>query len=369
MTKRKKRLSASEMKRQMELLRDRLFHDCLREARSGDVLPSENEIARNYNFSLAVTRNLYRQLSDEGIVQGQQGKGFFLTDKFSALSKKTSTRPLKIAIVCYIDLNHPDTPHASANLIFSGFEHKAALNRCQTKLFNLWPELDFTIDMLQTLKHEKVDGILYHGDKIVPTQKILSTLALLDIPLICAEKVHPTIHCVVFENSQIAKTGTEHLLSLGRRKLAFLQYSGDEFWQCQRRETFRELAAKAGAESFEFDMYRKVPFSQLAEDVAERILPTILEEEIDGVFCSGDIFAAALIDALKSTGKAIPKDIAIVGTDDDWSVRDYDITTIQTNHAFLGEVAFELMTEIVETSPSVPMRRHIFCPLVKRSTA
>lgn len=365
--KRKERMQPREMVRQVALLRKRLLTS-LANSKSGDLLPSENELARRYTFSRATIRNLYRQLQQEGIVKSLQGKGILLTDKFKSEDSNIHKYDLSIAIVAFIQHDHPESKFSSASLILSNFDAQAAKYRSKSKLYNLWPEQGISLSMLELIKSDNPDGILFHYAACCSDDDI-RTLKLLNIPLVVSGYESENVDCVIFDHEQIAEVAAEHLLERGHRRFAFIQRSDCEFfWQQERLAGIEKVMLKSGAECKYFQIDSVPPNKNACEKLRKEIVPTLLDENITGVVCSGDIFATTLIDILKDYKVSVPEDLAIVGIDDWWELRHYDLTTVQLTQGRLGIAAFDFLADNIHREASVPSMRRIPCPLIIRST-
>ena len=84
--------------------------------------------------------------------------------------------------------------------------------------------------------------------------------------------------------------------------------------------------------------------------------------------CSGDIYASILIDVFNEMGIKVPDDVAIVGVDDIWGLRHYDLTTVQLRPGRFGDAAYDLLADIIHHNIPSPTMRKITCPLIVRST-
>jgi DNA-binding GntR family transcriptional regulator len=53
----------------------------------GDRLPAARDLAKQYGVTLVKVQNAYRELSEEGLVVSQQGRGTFVVDPAQALEE------------------------------------------------------------------------------------------------------------------------------------------------------------------------------------------------------------------------------------------------------------------------------------------
>jgi LacI family transcriptional regulator len=82
---------------------------------------------------------------------------------------------------------------------------------------------------------------------------------------------------------------------------------------------------------------------------AERAIAGLLASgiEFDAVFAANDNMAIGAIEALRSAGKSIPGDVAVVGFDDIPLARHLSITTVRVRIAELGKRALARLLDDV----------------------
>jgi DNA-binding LacI/PurR family transcriptional regulator len=109
------------------------------------------------------------------------------------------------------------------------------------------------------------------------------------------------------------RLATERLLSSGRRRIAFLGGIRVEQEVKQRYEGYASAMKDAGMDPRAF-----VAYGDYSEAGAERETARLLELEpgIDAIFANSDYMAIAAIRYLKSRGKRVPEDVAVIGYDD-----------------------------------------------------
>jgi DNA-binding LacI/PurR family transcriptional regulator len=109
------------------------------------------------------------------------------------------------------------------------------------------------------------------------------------------------------------RIATEHLLSAGRRRIAFLGGYRIEREVKQRYEGYSEALKQAG-----LDSKACVVYADYSEALAERETARLLERDpgIDAIFANSDYMAIAAIRWLKASGRRVPDDVAVIGYDD-----------------------------------------------------
>ena len=136
----------------------------------------------------------------------------------------------------------------------------------------------------------------------------------LPVVLIDDRESRPQFPSVATTNRVGGRQAAEHLLAVGRRKP--LVVSGRAGFGCvtERTEGFAEVFAQAGfplpAEAlldgaFTLESGRAAVARALADGV-----------EFDAVFAHNDLSAAGAMQALREAGRAVPREVAVVGFDD-----------------------------------------------------
>jgi LacI family transcriptional regulator len=136
----------------------------------------------------------------------------------------------------------------------------------------------------------------------------------LPVVLIDDRESRPQFPSVATTNRVGGRQAAEHLLAIGRRRP--LVVSGTAGFGCvtERTEGFAEVFAQAGfplpaeallAGAFTLESGR----AAVARAVADGV-------EFDAVFAHNDLSAAGAMQALREAGRAVPREVAVVGFDD-----------------------------------------------------
>lgn len=358
---RRRRVSPREKEALAADLRWRFVRDCQAGGlRPGDLLPSVNELTARYGASLAIARDLYRQLEAEGAVEAFQGKGVLLRGRLEADARP---RALRLGIVAHLEFTDPTHVHNRACAVLNAFERRSSELGGSCRLFNLHPGHDVTLPALEAVKAARPDGLLFIPPYEENAEDNLRKLLMLGIPLVVTECQTTLAHRVLHDHRQAAATATAHLRGLGLEKLAFLQLRGPRFWARERRQGFLDAG---GGLVLDVDHQSWEPGFRPELDA---LFPKLRQEGVQGVLCSGDHFAVALLEKARRAGVRVPDELAIVGVDDSWRFRSFNLTTIQISDPELGNAAYDLLAEVVAKRQPNFVERRIPCPLLVRETA
>src|SRR5690606_16568878 len=110
-------------------------------------------------------------------------------------------------------------------------------------------------------------------------------------------------------NIEGGATATEHLLSLGRRRIATISGPSDMKVSRDRRSGWAKTLEKAG-----LPLGPEVD-GEFTSGGGAAAMRAILETDpdIDGLFAASDLMAAGAISVLRERGYRVPEDVAVVG--------------------------------------------------------
>jgi DNA-binding LacI/PurR family transcriptional regulator len=164
---------------------------------------------------------------------------------------------------------------------------------------------------------------------------------------------------VELDNRAGGRLAGQHLLGLGRRRLAHVAGPGREG---DDRETgWLEALGVAGVK----------PVDRASGDYSEaagrtailEILERVGRDGLDGVFLAGDMMAAGAMRVLREAGLRVPEDVAVIGFDDAEfaAMLEPSLTTVRQPASAMGAAAARLLLQSYEhniTPSSYPKLHH-----------
>jgi DNA-binding LacI/PurR family transcriptional regulator len=127
-----------------------------------------------------------------------------------------------------------------------------------------------------------------------------------------ADPIGPTVGS---DNVGAGRLAGEHLLALGRRRIAFLGHADEHYPEfADRYQGLCEAMAQAGV--------RPDPSLQInaltAEDAGHAAARALIDRGVpfDAIFAASDLIAIGAMRALGEAGLSVPADVAVVGFDD-----------------------------------------------------
>jgi len=162
------------------------------------------------------------------------------------------------------------------------------------------------------LRSRRADGIMLmglHGDD--PLYRLAGKL---DLPVVYGGRplnAEPTWY-VDADNRGGARLAAEHLIGIGRRRIATITGVIDTHVGVARLRGFQDALAVAGLDT---SLVEQGDFTEASGTAAmTRLLAA--HPDLDAVFAASDNMAAGALRAIKAAGRTVPGDVAVVGFDD-----------------------------------------------------
>lgn len=201
----------------------------------------------------------------------------------------------------------------------------------------------------QYLDSGRVDGFIL----LTATRKQahINTLVEMGAPFIVWGIPQPNLsYCsVTGDNFTGGKLAAEYLARSGRRRIAFMGGPAEELEVQYRYKGFESALLSAGR-SIDPDLVSYGEFcSSCGTEAMQRLLKAA--PDVDAVFANSDLMAIAAIDVIRSRGKRVPEDIAVIGYDD-LSIAAYNslpLTTVRQNIPLAGRLLAQNLIQYLQT--------------------
>lgn len=187
-------------------------------------------------------------------------------------------------------------------------------------------------------------------------------------------QVSPFTH-ITIDNSAAARTATDHLVSVGCRRIAFIGRRDVRPSDAADRRHAGYLQALAAA-GIPADPALTAQVDSFTAEEGDRVTRRMATEvpDLDGIVCSNDSVALGALAALHASGKRAPQDVAVVGIDDIRAARFAvpALSSVAPDHDRLVDAAFtELERQLTAPLGADLPVRHVTVPahLVKRASS
>ncbi|WP_376791284.1 LacI family DNA-binding transcriptional regulator [Thermoflexus sp.] len=215
------------------------------------------------------------------------------------------------------------------------------------------------------IKENRVDGLLLVGCDLSPT--LIQSLKERGIPLVLVDNHLPGVDSVFTDNIGGAFQATAHLIRLGHRRIAFVTETMDNLSFRERFEGYRQ-ALEAHHLMFDPELVAEGErgfeggFAAMNR-LLERTRPT-------AVVAANDPTAASAMRAIRARGLQIPKDIAVVGFDDDPLAvhTDPPLTTMRVFRSKMAALAVARLLDLTKNPEQPALHIRIETQLVVRQS-
>jgi LacI family transcriptional regulator, galactose operon repressor len=216
---------------------------------------------------------------------------------------------------------------------------------------------------------KSVDGIIIAGK--IP-DVLIKKLNESDIPLVYVDFVPPngSYPLVLIDNISGGTKATEHLLSLGHKKIGFIAGDVDHPSIKERLIGYKTALEKAGVRFNSECVISETPYPDRQNGYlsAQKLFDRC--KGITAIFACNDAMAIGAMQFLREKGCKIPRDVSIVGFDDveaDLMI-DPPLTTIRVPKIELGVESFRIMVQNLKQKKTVSKKVLIPVELIVRKS-
>jgi LacI family transcriptional regulator len=221
---------------------------------------------------------------------------------------------------------------------------------------------------IRTLLARQVDGFIILGD----SNEVRASLSKeIPVPVVYAycESDDPADLSVVADDAGGARLAAEHLVSLGRQRIAHI--TGDVGYRAARD---RAIAMREVLDAAGMRLCGEPLFGQWSQRWGRHAVTRLLatQPDVDAIFCGSDQIASGVTEALRDLGRTVPDDVAIVGYDN-WEVLATEcrppLTTVDLNLEQLGTTAVQHLFAALDGNQTSGVIRQPGRLVVRESTA
>jgi DNA-binding LacI/PurR family transcriptional regulator/DNA-binding transcriptional regulator YhcF (GntR family) len=323
--------------------------------RAGEELPAVRDLAATLGINFHTVRAAYQALDADGLIRTRRGRLAVVLaydrERWSNRSPDLPTYTLGILVPNYSPYYTPflqgiqDATDRDPWLLFV----------CETSYYCRY--VARTVDQLIA---KGVDGIVFihiETPHVAEIREILGRFGRLP-PIVYADSVGMDGPSILFDREGGGFRATEHLLRHGHRRIAMITPSLD--WASMREvhAGYRRALAAADGQS-QAEMVETVEGFTL--DAGARAAGLLLDRPNPptAILATGDILAIGAIQAARTRGLTVGRDLAIVGFGeiDFASVVEPPLTTVSMPAHRMGVQAMTLLRQLIGgDSPPSPIR-------------
>jgi LacI family transcriptional regulator len=222
---------------------------------------------------------------------------------------------------------------------------------------------------IELLLDKQVDGIVMTGYKVEERGAPAAPTGALPIVYLYEYTSAADWPCILPDDLGGARIATNHLLGLGRRRVAFI--NGPAAYEATRLRLagYEQELSEHGAQ-LDRDLVRAAP--DWNQDSGFRLAQELMElaEPPDALFCANDDLAAGAILGLWELKLRVPSDVSVVGFDDRPFAAHLPLplTTVAMPLQEMGVEAAHELFRALAGEPPTNQRIHVPCRLVVRNS-
>jgi DNA-binding LacI/PurR family transcriptional regulator len=312
---------------------------------SGDRLPSEIELCRQFEASRITVAKAIHSLQHDGLVVRRAGSGTYVLPGTSVASYQFG---LLIPELGSTEIFEPicqgimRSPQAKSHSLIWG--HTAAHHTSKEEAARA---------LCRQFIEQRVSGVFFAPLEFVDDDRInhelVAELRQAGIPIVlldrcyCPYPMRSNLDRVGIDNHRASFMVTQHLWKRGARRIVFVARKCSASTIVDRISGYRFALAECGSQ------FAPKAFFGDVEDM-EFVRRIVEEEKPDAVICGNDLTAARLMKSLIATGIRLPEQIRMASFDDVSYAKflPVPLTTIHQNCPQIGESAMELMLDRIQ---------------------
>jgi DNA-binding LacI/PurR family transcriptional regulator len=198
---------------------------------------------------------------------------------------------------------------------------------------------------IQSLMANRVDGLIVSISKETDRSQHFRSLFDKGVPLVFFDRICDDIEAsrVVTDNYEIVCEGTEHLISQGCKRIAFIAGPQHLFNTRNRLQGYMDTLQKHNLPVNDYYILHSHFQSEKVEEYTRYLIN--LPHRPDAIFAINDYAAIEMMHVIRKAGLRIPEDIAVLGFNNENVGRfvETSLSTIDQPAHEMGSVAAEIL--------------------------
>lgn len=311
--------------------------------KGGELLPSELETARIFNFSRETIRRALSELQNEGYVRRERGRGTFYVGANTAKAKKIAV--LTTYVNSYI---FPS--------IIAGIEEEVSSRQYTLTFASTKNDPEIEREQLRNIIDLGIDGLIIEPARSAEKPINIDLFKELDekgIPFVMINAMYKELESsyVIMDDCKGGYMATKYLLQLGHRKIAGI-FKTDDLQGVYRKKGYIEALREHNI-SVDNNMIGEYS-TGTADSYSYYFTDNILnqKDKVTAIFCYNEEIAMKVIDAIHNNGLKIPEDISLVAYDDSplATMGGLKLTTIRHPKEEMGKQAAQQLFNMIKNN-------------------
>lgn len=330
----------------MEDLRGQILEGTIK---AGEKLPSENELSAQYEVSRQTVRKALQILQNEGYIYAEHGRGTFCSEMMRHTKK---SRNIAVVTTYLSDYIFPR--------VIQGIDQVFTEHGYTILLKNTKNSRSLEAKCLEELLKKDIDGLIIEPSKSQIFCRHTHLYQMLDeyeIPYVFIQGSYAQMKDkphILLDDCMGGYLITKHLTDLGHRDIVGV-FKADDMQGQQRHKGYVKALQEAGIAYdpdkvvwFYTEDRKTHPYEKIRQMATCR-----KENFFDAVVSYNDQVAIDIMRALNDANVSVPEDVSVTGYDDSYLAQTCKVplTTISHPQEKLGEMAAELLLQIIQEGP------------------
>jgi GntR family transcriptional regulator, arabinose operon transcriptional repressor len=312
-----------------------------------EKIPTEYEIATQFQLSRHTVRQALGELEHEGWLYKIQGSGTFVS-KPKSIGKQETTKTVAILTTYISDYIFPH--------IVRGAEEALYEKGYRLLLASTGNNKDKEREHLEAMIQQPLSGLIIEPTKSAqgnPNLNYYLVLNNLHIPYVMINERYLEMNCpyIKMDDARGGYLLTDHLIQLGHRRIAGF-FKTDDLQGVNRLKGFIQAHQEHGMPltTGHLISYMTEERDTKPLEAARLFLQQPKEARPTAFVCYNDELAVKLLDVIRQQGLSVPNDISIVGFDDSTfaTATEVKLTTIRHPKVDMGVRAAEMLVKMIE---------------------
>ncbi len=322
---------------------------------AGDRLPSERDLAVQYDVTRMTVRQAIKNLVEQGYLEVRQGSGMYVTDRFHMNSNQTVRKGTIIGVLL------PNIQRGIMIDLIRGIEDQAIATGYNTILCNSDDRFEKANMYTKQLTANNVSGVIYlpiqdieNSDrKEEANRHIVEAFIQANIPIVLVDRECRTIDTdiVVSDNYGGGFELAEHLIEMGHSRIAVIY----DFVETSIEDRIRGYKNALQKHQIPFDpqLVQKIREYGHTDSFQNALKEMVHTLGATAIMAMNDLLAADIFYLADKIHISIPEELSLVGYDDlPFSKRlPTPLTTVNQPIYQMGAESFNILKDRMEHHP------------------
>ncbi|MEI7026938.1 GntR family transcriptional regulator [Paenibacillus sp. y28] len=314
----------------------------------GDQMPTEHEIAEQFEVSRQTVRQAFGELEQDGWLQRMQGRGTYVSSPGGVRVQGAGVQTVGIITTYISDYIFPH--------IVRGAEAALRSRGYRLLLSSTDNDKEKERESLEMMTSQPLSGLIIEPTKSAEGNPNVGFYLSLDyqrIPYLMLNERYPELSgpCLKVDDFAGGCLAAGHLIELGHKRIAGF-FKMDDLQGVNRLKGFLHVHHEQGLAvhpslvvHYTTEQKQTKPLEQAAAmlELEEQDRPTAF-------VCYNDELAVQLLDVIRQAGLTVPEHVSVVGFDDSMlsTATECKLTTLTHPKDRMGEEAAEALVALIE---------------------